>query len=294
MTARRLLAAEKVLLTLGLIAILRTVVGWFMPQAGDDFTLYCLLLTGQQLAFYGLPALILHPRERIPTPSLPHEKEGLGFKRLAALIGTAVLHQGALVLLTLVLGQWLSFIGLSVRTSQLPLPQNLTQIFMAAAAFALVPAFCEEGLFRGRVLKGLQSSFSPRGSLFLTAGLFALMHGHLAGLPAHLAAGLMLTALCLKDGLMAGILYHFVFNLTSLALSLWEGAFHWQELLMASPPLLMALLGLLLLLGALCAWGLLRGLCLPRGEKAPARAWYWALGVALLLLPAYLMELLPR
>ncbi|MBQ8537850.1 MAG: CPBP family intramembrane metalloprotease [Clostridia bacterium] len=290
----RLLAAEKALLALGLIAIARTVAGWFMPSVGEDFGLYSLLLIGQQLLLYGLPAIVLHPQARIPTPRLPEEEDRPGLKRLAAIAGTAALHQGALVLVTLVFGQWLAFMGLSVRVSQPPLPQNGGQAALAVLALAVIPALCEESLFRGRVLKGLQSSFAPRTSLFLTAGLFALMHGQLANLPAHLAAGFMLTALCMKDGLMGAMAYHFTFNLTSLALSLCEGAFHWQGLLMASPPLLMALMGLLILLGVLCAWALLRGLTLEKGPQASARAWYWVGGVALLLLPAYLLELLPR
>jgi len=290
MSGLRLWAAEKVLLALGVIALARTALGWFVTLPREDMLFFCLVMMGQQLLFYGLPALLLKGEKNEPAPV----RERLSVKNALGIVGAAALQQLALTLLTLILGQWLAFMGLSVQTSHMPLPTDLREGLLALAALALAPALCEESLFRGRLDEGLQTGFSPRASLFLTAGLFALMHGQLAALPAHLAAGLMLTVLCRRFGLKASVLYHFVFNGVSLALGLWEKAALWQEGLMAHPSLLMALTGLLLLLGAVCGWALAKGLTLKPGEKAPLRCWAWAGGVTLLLLPAYLIELLPR
>ena len=53
MTARRLSAAERVLLALGIIALVRAALGWFLPVPREDFVLFCLLLavnpSGQRL-----------------------------------------------------------------------------------------------------------------------------------------------------------------------------------------------------------------------------------------------------
>jgi len=294
MTARRLSAAERVLLALGIIALVRAALGWFLPAPREDFVLFCLLLAGQQLLLYGLPGLLLKIEKRNPTPSLPEEKERLTLKTAGAIAGTAAVHQGALTLVTLILGQWLAFMGFSVQQSHLPLPGDPVQGCLAVLAFCLIPALCEEYFFRGRLFPGLQAEFSQRASLFVAAGLFGLMHGQLAALPAHLAAGLMLTLLCQRYHLGASILYHGVFNCVSLALGLWERDALWQEELMAHPSLLMALAGLLVLLGAVCGWALSKDVALEKEPRAPRGRWAWVGGVALLLLPAYLIELLPR
>ena len=292
MSDKRLSAAEKALLTLGLIALARVALTRLTPSPGDDFPLYCLLLAGQQVILFGLPGLILRLCRQVPR--LENRRRKPSFLTVFGIGGTAVVQQCALTLLTLILGQWLAFMGFSVQERQLLLPADLNQTLMALGAFALVPALCEEHFFRGCVDPCLRSGLAPRTSLFVTAGLFALMHGQLAALPAHLAAGLMLTALSHKFGLTAAMAFHFVFNAASLALGLWQRRLPWQENLMAHPPLLLALTGLMLLLGFACGWGLLKELRLKKGEKAPGRLWYWIAGVIVLLLPAYLIELLPR
>lgn len=297
MSLRRPDAAEKALLWLMGIALTAALVGAGLRKLVSPAFLtacgpYSLLLIAQELLLYGLPALLMRPEDRIPTPRLPRETELPRGERLGAIAGTAALHQLALSLVALVWGQLLAFGGLSVHVSQTPLPQNLWEGLLALAAYAALPALCEESLFRGRLLPGLQMGFSPRGAFWLTSLCFALMHGRLVALPSHLAAGLMLTALCLKDGLGAAVAYHFVFNAVSLGLGLLQAALNWQALLMGSPPLLMALIALLILLGLLAALGLLKGLRLCGGGAAGS-PWYLAGGLLALLLPAYLLEMLP-
>ena len=91
--------------------------------------------------------------------------------------------------------------------------------FLAALVFScLVPAFFEELLLRGRVLGLLLEARG--GGVWLCAALFALMHTDFARLPYAFFAGVVLSALVYLGGnLYIGMLFHFLNNLASLALS---------------------------------------------------------------------------
>lgn len=82
----------------------------------------------------------------------------------------------------------------------------------------IVPAFFEELLLRGRVLGLLLDARG--GGVWLCAALFALMHTDFARLPYAFFAGVVLSALVYLGGnLYVGMLFHFLNNLASLALS---------------------------------------------------------------------------
>lgn len=91
--------------------------------------------------------------------------------------------------------------------------------FLGALVFScLVPAFFEELLLRGRVLGLLLEARG--GGVWLCAALFALMHTDFARLPYAFFAGVVLSVLVYLGGnLYIGMLFHFLNNLASLALS---------------------------------------------------------------------------
>lgn len=295
MKVRRLHAADRALMWLLLIAAAMAGLRYFAPEwipaeIREDMSLFAVLLILQEILLFALPALAMSREAEMPRPK---QKRPLGTG--LALAGTAVLHQMGLTLLSLIWCGLLSLGGLGVTTSTLPLPANGGQALMTLAAYALAPALCEEWLFRGRVLPRLASRFSLPAAVSLTAVSFALMHGSLGALPSHLAAGVMLTVLALHHGLPAAMGYHFVFNAASLGLTVLDARWGWQALLTAHPSLLMALTGLLLLLGALTAWGLLRGLRLQvenMPEESPLTGYLLAALCLVLLLP-YGLQLLP-
>ena len=94
-------------------------------------------------------------------------------------------------------------------------PQLLTMQVIASAA---IPAVCEELLFRGAVL----SAFEGRGTRFgiwVSAALFALLHGNLFGLPAYLVVGAISGFIVYAlDSLYAGMLFHTVYNAAILVI----------------------------------------------------------------------------
>lgn len=99
-----------------------------------------------------------------------------------------------------------------------PSPANQRELLVSVLTLAAVPAVCEELLFRGFVL----SSWEGRGTLYaigMSAGLFALLHGNLYGLPVYLLVGAVSGFACHAcDSLYAGIVYHTVYNTACLVI----------------------------------------------------------------------------
>lgn len=85
---------------------------------------------------------------------------------------------------------------------------------------AILPALCEELLFRGAILSAWEEKGS-RKAILITALLFTLLHSRFAGMPAELISGLILGFLVVITGsLMTGIIYHTVHNSMAIWLTL--------------------------------------------------------------------------
>lgn len=94
--------------------------------------------------------------------------------------------------------------GVSVETADL---------FTVYIAFSLLPALCEELLFRRAVLGKLLQSFSAGWAVVLSAALFALLHGSLENLIAPFVIGLLLGYVVVISGkLWPALLVHVVSN----------------------------------------------------------------------------------
>ena len=78
---------------------------------------------------------------------------------------------------------------------------------------ALTPAICEEALFRGPILRGLASRFSPLGAAVLTGLLFGLFHVDLWRLVPDRPARRALSLIALEAGsIVPSMLAHFINN----------------------------------------------------------------------------------
>lgn len=94
---------------------------------------------------------------------------------------------------------------------------SAAEVVYQLALTAILPAFCEEALFRGAILSAWEEKGS-RKAICITAVLFMLMHSRFAGMPAELISGLILGCLVVLTGsLMTGVIYHTVYN----AMALW-------------------------------------------------------------------------
>ncbi len=103
---------------------------------------------------------------------------------------------------------------LHYELSSLPLPlDNFGWCLLAILLVAVLPAICEELIFRGVVLQGLRKNFSDVTAILLSALMFALMHGSLEQLVYPFIMGAILGWICLRTGSIWGsAIVHFINN----------------------------------------------------------------------------------
>lgn len=85
-------------------------------------------------------------------------------------------------------------------------------------AFCIVPAVCEEFVFRG-VLLSEYSAYGPTAAVILTSALFAMSHFSFAELPSRFFCGIVLAgALYMTKSIFAPMLLHLANNLVNVYL----------------------------------------------------------------------------
>lgn len=182
-------------------------VGRLVPGTAEDPAAYYAALMLQEILLWGLPALLLRPRS-----GAVQKKPCAGLCFAALPVGLA-----AQAALTCVTARWISLTG--APQAAVLLPQNEVQWLLALLALAVVPALTEEAFFRGGLLTALWEAWGPGKALLWSTAVFALMHGSLAGLPAHVGIGALCGLCMLKCGrLWPGILLHMGYNAAALVL----------------------------------------------------------------------------
>lgn len=185
-----------------------------LPDPHEAPAVFCVSTMAQSALMFGVPGLLLQRRRdrRCGGTRL------LGW--LAAALLLALAARGALSWLNEALRTLLS-----LEDTPLPMPLGAGGWLLAALAYAVIPALCEEVFFRGALLGALEERTSPRMAALLTTLLFALLHGSPAGLPGHVAIGLLLTLAMQRSGRLAvPALMHMVYNLLALQ---WPGLPGW-------------------------------------------------------------------
>lgn len=160
--------------------------------------------------------------------------------------------------------------------SSLPLPlSNGWWLVLNLFLLAVVPAVCEELVFRGIVFNGLRK-FGKVGSIFLSALLFALAHGSAMQFIYQFILGLVLAAVVLKTGsIVASMVTHFVNNATVVVYNyiiLNMGLSEAQTF----TPLVIVLSFLVAILAGVVVWLILRGVKERKleGEETSANETY--------------------
>lgn len=261
------------LVTLG-VMLLRLPVGWgiqlLLPNPEGDPAIFYAALILQEMLLWGLPALVMLPwRSR----RLVVQERSTALCVAAVFLGFVA--QAALMALT---PRWVALTG--AKQANILLPQNEIQWVLAVLALVVIPAIAEEAFFRGGLLTGLCDSMSALSAMLLTTVIFALMHGSLAGFPAHMAVSLLCTlAMMTKGRLRAPIILHMCYNGAAL-------------LLRDVSPALTPVLPLALMLAALVLWMLSRILWRGRYRRV---SWQEGVMLGVIILGAaamYLPEIL--
>ena len=91
---------------------------------------------------------------------------------------------------------------------------NAFRLIIGIITMAVLPAICEELIFRGLILKGLQQKFAPHVSVVLSAVMFTLLHGSLQQTVYQFILGMLLGyAMHYGKSIVYPMLLHFVNNL---------------------------------------------------------------------------------
>lgn len=146
--------------------------------------------------------------------------------------------------------------------------------FLAFLAVALLPAVCEEALFRGFILHTFGGISRKWLVILLTGALFGAFHLDFYRFLPTMVLGLALTYIMVETGnLLLPILFHFVNNAWSTSLAFWTKgmADSTQGSLTAGIPL--ATVGSMLLVCSVSPWLILAGsrLIKPRDQSAEPR-----------------------
>ena len=168
------------------------------------YYLPCLLLPGLLLARkYGAEGMRLGP--------LP-----MGMAVMSVLV--AVLCVPAVNALTLLWSALLEGLGLALAETDIAM-ETTGDLMMGVLALGVMPGICEELLFRGAVLGGYEGHGTKR-AIFISALLFASLHGSVQGLPGQFLMGLVLgTVVCHSGSLYAGMILHTTYNSALLMLT---------------------------------------------------------------------------
>lgn len=108
----------------------------------------------------------------------------------------------------------LKFIGIPIADIEdaIPAPNGAFQIFVLFFVMAVLPAICEELIYRGFVLRGL-SDFGKTGAIVVSSIAFGLMHGTVQQIPFAFAIGLFLGYISLRfKSLILPVILHFINN----------------------------------------------------------------------------------
>ena len=108
------------------------------------------------------------------------------------------------------------------------IPKGIAGFLAYLLMVSVIPAICEEFMFRGAVLQSLRK-FGDRTALVVSTVLFALMHANLLQIPFALAAGFVMGYAALKTGsLLVPIIIHFCNNLLATLFSSFTQTFNNQ------------------------------------------------------------------
>ncbi len=108
------------------------------------------------------------------------------------------------------------------HTSLIAVPSDLNPLLTVIYSFILVPllpAICEEALFRGVIMRGLRQ-FGDLFAVICSAFIFAIMHGGYEQIVLQFAIGLMIGgAVMISNNIFVGMAMHFSYNFGVIALT---------------------------------------------------------------------------
>lgn len=134
--------------------------------------------------------------------------------------------------------------SLGYQFSEIKIPlDNVGWYFLYLGLFALLPAICEELIFRGIIFNGLRKKMSDISAVLLSSLLFMLMHASLEQMIFPFLLGIVLAWVVLRTGSVAAsmvihfmcnainITFSFIYNMTGFNIGMQD---HWLYYMLAA------------------------------------------------------------
>jgi len=135
-------------------------------------------------------------------------------------------------------------LGWNIHSAGIPAAQNARELMLSVVVIAVIPAVCEEFLFRGVVLSAFEGH-GTKHAAWVSAILFMLIHGTFFGAPTQLILGIVLAMLVFwSDSIYAGVIYHTVHNAAAVVLTYLQGRMAAEESIAEGTTLLQAIGGM--------------------------------------------------
>lgn len=171
-----------------------------------------------EIVVIGLPALlfvILGAEDKRDVLKIKQ----LSFIDVVLVGGMAVSGYGVITFVNLLWYLLLSQIG-QPMAQDIPTIATGGDFLLGIVAMAVVPAFCEEMMFRGVIFHAYESRFRWIPAVVMVGAMFAVYHLLLLTIPSILILGIMITYTVYRTrSIWAGVLYHFVHNTLSVCLT---------------------------------------------------------------------------
>ena len=123
---------------------------------------------------------------------------------------------------------WMSVLSMfhySPKQLMMANPQTHTQLLLAVLAASIIPAACEEMLFRGVLLRFVSGKWGDNAAIWVTAVLFAALHFSAPGFPMLLMIGVLLARLALTyKGLTLPFIFHAMYNFSAVVINRYGAA----------------------------------------------------------------------
>ena len=193
--------------------------GWFPGMDAQALSLAAAVI-------YYLPFVLL------PAALAVRRAGGAEAARLNGMRPLAMLGMVGLALCGLLLAQYVTVLWMMLlealripyASTGLDLPTTTQGTMLMVLSVAVLPGVCEEFLFRGAML-GAFERLGTKKAIWMTAILFTLWHGSLAGMPAELLTGLLLGYVAFAfDSVYAAITYHTVYNTALVLINVYAAA----------------------------------------------------------------------
>lgn len=118
----------------------------------------------------------------------------------------------------------LELIGINLQNTEIVIGNDFLSVAAAFLVLGIMPAFGEEFLMRGLVVHGLAENYGKWKTVFISAALFALLHGNPVQLIHPFIVGAIMAYLVFETGsIIPAMLLHGVNNTFTLTLSLVSG-----------------------------------------------------------------------